>query len=617
MIEKSINVSDENYFDNFDNPFEPSPLYSTNIPIHDDWNGLPWTEEPTDETASATDDDDYDWAIFDTDDDQPEALPITKMPDITPEEKEICEVINRKSDNDSDATADNNTSNTDTNGVDIDDDDEALFDGSYIPDDDDVIEYDQSTNQKATLPNYIMVEKRKDGSEDKSVIRYKLADCVIADHHMIIAHNPAYNAQLFYVYSDGKYVEMPDNDVKRMIADYIIKADPSLINTYDVREVYELIKLKAPKINLFQLNNDENIINFKNGLLDVKTGKLTPHTPDVYSTIQIPCNYVPIMGLDIIKNAPVFAHYISTLCNNNKDTINLLCQFLAITLSSIKGSRFKKAMVLYGDGNTGKSKIIELIQYIIGSDNFAICDITDLEQRFRTSSLFQKRLAGSPDMSYAKISELKIFKSATGGDQIFAERKGRDGFAFKYDGLFLFATNSLPNFGGDRGSWVYDRFIIINCNNVIPPEKQDKQLIDKLINEREIIIAYLVSKLPDIIKSGYKLNIPPECDASLKDFMIQNSSVLQFYTQFCEIRSDRPSCRDKATGKNLYDNYVNWLKSTNSSKYVASYKDFILEIANYINIKPDDMMIRTSFGRYLKITAKPEFVINGTISITY
>ena len=616
MIEKSINVSDENYFDNFDNPFEPSPLYSTNIPTHDNWNGLPWTEEPTDETSSATDDDD-DWANFDTDDDQTEALPITKMPDMTPEEKEIFEELSHFSINECDAV-DNKIDDCDNNvnGVDTDDD-ESLFDGSFIPDDNDDIECDQSTNQKATLPNYIMVEKRKDGSEDKSVIRYKLADCVIADHHMIIAHNPAYNAQLFYVYSDGKYTEMPDSDVKRLIADYIIKADPSLINTYDVREVYDLIKLKAPKINLSQLNNDENIINSKNGLLDIDSGKLMPHSPDVYSTIQIPCNYVPILGLDIIKNAPVFAHYISTLCNNNKDTINLLCQFLAITLSSIKGSRFKKAMVLYGDGNTGKSKIIELIQYIIGADNFAICDITDLEQRFRTSSLFQKRLAGSPDMSYAKISELKIFKSATGGDQIFAERKGRDGFAFKYDGLFLFATNSLPNFGGDRGSWVYDRFIIINCNNIIPPEKQDKQLIDKLISERETIIAYLVSKLPDIIKSGYKLNIPPECDASLKDFMIQNSSVLQFYTQFCEIRSDRPSCRDKATGKNLYDNYVNWIKSTNSSKYVASYKDFVLEIANYINIKPDDMMIRTSFGRYLKITAKTEYMINGTINITY
>ena len=61
MIEKSINVSDENYFDNFDNPFEPSPLYSTNIPTHDDWNGLPWNNEPISDTASDTDDDDYDW----------------------------------------------------------------------------------------------------------------------------------------------------------------------------------------------------------------------------------------------------------------------------------------------------------------------------------------------------------------------------------------------------------------------------------------------------------------------------------------------------------------------------------------------------------------------------
>ena len=95
MIEKSINVSDENYFDNFDNPFEPSPLYSTNIPTPDDWNGLPWNNEPISDTASDTDDDDYDGAIFDTDDCPSEALPITKMPDITPEEREICKELSR------------------------------------------------------------------------------------------------------------------------------------------------------------------------------------------------------------------------------------------------------------------------------------------------------------------------------------------------------------------------------------------------------------------------------------------------------------------------------------------------------------------------------------------
>ena len=31
-----------------------------------------------------------------------------------------------------------------------------------------------------------------------------------------------------------------------------------------------------------------------------------------------------------------------------------------------------------------------------------------------------------------------------------------------------FCTNEMPNFGGDKGKWVYDRMIIVKCNNVIP-----------------------------------------------------------------------------------------------------------------------------------------------------
>ena len=218
MIEKSINVSDENYFDNFDNPFEPSPLYSTNIPTHDDWTGPPWTEEPTDETASDTDDDD-DWANFDTDDDQTEALPITKMPDMTPEEKEICEVLIRNSGYECDTADNNNDCNNDANGDVFDDDDMSLFDDNPPPPDyeSDIYYCDQSGSQKTTLPHYIRIEKRKDGSEDKSVIRYALADYIIDKDHIIIVQNPASETQLFYIYNDGRYLELPEIDIKRLI----------------------------------------------------------------------------------------------------------------------------------------------------------------------------------------------------------------------------------------------------------------------------------------------------------------------------------------------------------------------------------------------------------------
>lgn len=293
--------------------------------------------------------------------------------------------------------------------------------------------------------------------------------------------------------------------------------------------------------------------------------------------------------------------------------INLVCQFLAVAISNIRGSRLKKAMVLYGDGDTGKSKIIELLQYILGKDNFAVCDIADLEQRFRTSTLFAKRLAGNADMSFAKISELKVFKSLSGGDQVFAERKGKNGFSFKFDGLFLFASNSLPHFGGDKGDWVYNRFIVVECKTVIPKDKQDKALIDKLKSEREPIIAYLISKLPQIIKSGYKLDIPESCDAALDAFKVQNSLSLQFFQDFCQIRTNKSAPSDGCTRQKIYDAFRNWITTTKPSRRTPERDDFINEIANFVGINPHTMEFRTSSGRYWMITIKPEYIKNGNI----
>lgn len=293
--------------------------------------------------------------------------------------------------------------------------------------------------------------------------------------------------------------------------------------------------------------------------------------------------------------------------------INLVCQFLAVAISNIRGSRLKKAMVLYGDGDTGKSKIIELLQYILGKDNFAVCDIADLEQRFRTSTLFAKRLAGNADMSFAKISELKVFKSLSGGDQVFAERKGKNGFSFKFDGLFLFASNSLPHFGGDKGDWVYNRFIVVECKTVIPKDKQDKELIDKLKNERKAIIAYLISKLPQIIKNGYKLDIPESCDAALDAFKVQNSLPLQFFKEFCQIRPNRSAPSDGCTRQKIYDTFRSWITTTKPSRRTPERDDFINEIGNFLGINPHTMEFRTSSGRYWMITIKPEFWNKGNI----
>lgn len=126
-------------------------------------------------------------------------------------------------------------------------------------------------------------------------------------------------------------------------------------------------------------------------------------------------------------------------------------------------------------------------------------DISEVEARFGTGSIYGKRLVGSSAMSFVTIDELKTFKRCTGGDSIFAEFKGENGFEFKYEGMLWFCMNRLPKFGGDDGKWVYDRIMQVECRNVIPKEKQDKMLLDKMYAEREGIIYKCIMALKNVI----------------------------------------------------------------------------------------------------------------------
>ncbi len=609
MVKNSINAS---YDDDFDDPFAPSDDSTNSVPTHDDWNGLPWTEEPYD----------YDNPFDHNKDYNAEVLPVESMPDITPEEKEICEVLYRNTSNNRDAAADNDTSSTDVkDDVDIDDD-MTLFDYNPPPSDDytggDSDTVSSAKAEKKNRPKYVVEIKDENGETEKVFIdRNELLKHVLDQNKVMMIQNHTTNMVMLYAYIDGRYVYLTDVSVERMVAKYITDYDIDLLKMSDVNDVTHKLTIVAPEESLDKINADENIINFKNGVLNLSTGDMHPHSPHFLSTIQIPCDYNPKLAVNLEKNAPVFNSYLDTLCNNDCEVKKLICQYMALVISNIRGSRLKKAMIFYGPGDTGKSKIIELLQNLLGDDHCTVCDISDLEKRFTTSNLYGKRLAGSSDMTFATIGEVKIFKNLTGGDKIFSEKKCKDGFHFKFDGFFLFGANVLPRFGGDRGDWVYERFFVIPCNNVIPVEKRDRALIDKMISEREAIVAYLVSLLPEVIKNGYSLHVPKVCKDALETFKEQNSPVIQYYKQFCKVRDSRPTYGDKLTGKSIYDAYVNWIKSTNMSKHVTSYRDFIAEIANYINIPAEDMMIRTSYGRYLQITAKPEFISDGFINITY
>lgn len=194
---------------------------------------------------------------------------------------------------------------------------------------------------------------------------------------------------VLYIYRNGYYQLWNDSDCKAHIKSFLPKRI-RVANMWDC--VFREFKTEYANIEEEELNANEKIINFKNGILNLETGELEPHSPDYYSTIQIPCNYIPDLKLE---DAPVASKFFKTVTGGNAEDEITLLEVLGLVISNVKGSRFKKLLILKGPGNTGKSVLRELEIKLVGLENTHTLDIKQLHSTFGMGGIYGKRLIGS------------------------------------------------------------------------------------------------------------------------------------------------------------------------------------------------------------------------------
>ena len=399
-------------------------------------------------------------------------------------------------------------------------------------------------------------------------------------------------ALLIYVYEGGCYRLYAQDMLKGIMKSYIAEYDEELVSMGKVAEAYNQIITDLNYVAQDALNSIEDLINFNNGLLHIQEDEMTllPHSPDILSTIQIPCSWI-----DRDTPTPVFDRYMHTLANGDKAIEKLLLEFIGVCISNIKGWRMKKALFLVGDGDTGKSQLKSLVERLLGKGNFIGTDLKDIESRFGTGAIYNTRLAGSSDMSFLSVDELKTFKKITGGDSLYAEFKGQQAFEFTYNGLLWFCMNRLPKFGGDDGKWIYDRIMVVECPNVIPKDKQDKTLLDKLYAEREGIVYKAVKALQTVITNGYRFSEPDSVSKARDTYMSENNTVISFYNECMTERPQLGSIKDTCTTGKVYDVYKGWCYDNNNG-YAKTAKEFRDTLAGMHGSTFKEMTVHTEKG---------------------
>lgn len=377
---------------------------------------------------------------------------------------------------------------------------------------------ENSTNNKYyTIPNDWLYEDKGGLHLNQSRLNLHF----LTQHHYVRIGNTE------LMRFDGKrYVNTSANDCKGEIKQHIpleIRMKKHMDAVYN-----ELIT--EPLVSFSSFNADESIINMSDGILHLDTMTKTPHSHEVYSTILIPCSYSPGMTFD---DCPKFRDYLNELVNGDEELKMLILEYMGVIVSNVYGYRYKKMLMLHGKGNTGKSVLRELIIKIIGEENNHSINIEQLNSDFGAAQVKDKLLCGAGDMTVKSLGQIEIIKSLTGSDNLNGNRKHKDAISFQYRGLLMFCCNELPRFDGDKGVHVYERFLIIPCNNVVEKSRRNSQLVDELFEERNAIVSIAIDAMRKTIERGYKFTEGNVILEQRKKYEILNNSLFGFVEQCC------------------------------------------------------------------------------------
>jgi len=408
-----------------------------------------------------------------------------------------------------------------------------------------------------TLAPWIFIEGKDDKAKEK-INGDILADSISKSLHYVIVRRPEEDKDDFYIYENGVYNKCNRNTVRSFIRNYIPVglASDNLINN-----VYNLLTCKRGHICGYQdLDADEWYINVKNGLYNVRTKQLEPHTPDKLITIQLNCEYHPED-----HTMPNFTHYINDLCGEIDSGVDeqkkaVIQEYMGLTLSNIRVSRIKKCLVLYSLlGNSGKTQILNLIGELLGTSNTINVPLQQMNEasKFSLGSIVGKRLISVGDQTGSDVEDSAVFKQLTGGDPVKVEPKNKQPFSYIFNGAIAISCNNLPNFQDDKGGHVFERLCIVPCTNTIPQEKRDGELLDKMLLERNAIFNWFIEGLHRLIENKYQLTKSTECDNAINDYRDKLDTIYRFIHENYSITDNK---MDMILKTDFEDAYTQWCK---------------------------------------------------------
>jgi len=349
------------------------------------------------------------------------------------------------------------------------------------------------------------------------------------------------------IYQEGVYKDFAEAHLMKLLydaAEHIKRSNgSSLIRNSDIAEVVSRIRHWSLKsISEFECER-RRVYNVANGVINLDTYELMPHSPEYRILSKSPAVYDPD------ADCPKFREFMDQ--SLDKRYHDFIGEFIGYVFWP--QYHIHKASMFLGPQRAGKGTMMRVIEALVGKDSCAHVSLQDLlEHRFMRARLFGKKLNSYGDLPATALRDAGIFKNVTGEDTIDAENKYEHPFSFNNTAKLLFSANSLPKLVNPDQAF-YGRWVIVPFENSCYGN-EDSKLTEKLTTPEELsgVLNLGLEGLKRLKMNGWKFTY---ADDAASIYRKQSNPLFGFLEDRCEASSE--SYIVKADFVAAYNEYAN------------------------------------------------------------
>lgn len=306
------------------------------------------------------------------------------------------------------------------------------------------------------------------------------------------------------------------------------------------------------------------LLNVRNGIVDLGDGSLHPHDRNALLTKMAGTEYHPD------AECKTWMRFLREITDGREDLIRFLQLAAGYTLTADTSEQC--VIIAHGSGANGKSTFLETIAAVMGDyakrtsfDTFTVRKHQGPREDLAYLVGARLVLSGEPNMT--DLLDEGMIKLLTGGEQIMCRRLYGTHFEYKPTYKIWIGCNHRPNIRGtDQGIW--RRIRLVPFDVTFPPERQDKNLQAKLLQEAPGILRWMVAGCTEWLWNG--LETPVEVTNATRDYREDLDPLGDFIAARCDIN---PTF--SVTSGALYRAYLEWCEAENvtpvSQKRVTLY----------------------------------------------